>query len=241
MHKRLAMASPPRPKPAPPPSRPLQDRLGHRFADPALLDQALTHRSVTGQSANPNAKRFTNERLEFLGDRVLGLVIADLLLKKFAAENEGQLAQRLAALVAQPTLVAVARELDLGPHVRAAAGQDAEDTDAILADACEAVIGALYLDGGLAVAAAFVARHWGPRMDAAVAPPKDAKSALQEWAQGRGLPLPGYRVIDQAGPDHAPSFTVGVSVEGFAEVEGRGRSKRQAETAAAAAFVKRHA
>ncbi|MDX2222257.1 MAG: ribonuclease III [Rhodospirillaceae bacterium] len=235
------MASPQRPRPAHPPARPLEARLGHRFADSALLDQALTHRSVTGQSANAKTRQATNERLEFLGDRVLGLVIADLLLKTFAAENEGQLAQRLAALVAQPTLVAVARELDLGPNVRAAAGQDAEDTDAILADACEAVIGALYLDGGLAVAAGFIARHWTARMDAAIAPPKDAKSALQEWAQGRGLPLPNYRVIDQSGPDHAPAFTVAVAVEGFAEVEGRGRSKRQAETAAAAAFVKSHA
>lgn len=233
------MASPVRAKSAQPSSRPLEARLGHRFADAALLDQALTHRSLTGQGGTQKAKQATNERLEFLGDRVLGLVVADLLLSKFAAENEGQLAQRLAALVAQPTLVAVARDLDLGRHVRAAAGQDAEDTDAILADACEAVIGALYRDGGLEVAADFIARHWSPRMDAAVAPPKDAKSALQEWAQGRGLPLPSYRVIAQAGPDHAPAFTVGVSVDGFAEVEGRGRSKRQAETAAA--FVKRNA
>ncbi|MCB2106110.1 MAG: ribonuclease III [Rhodobacteraceae bacterium] len=217
----------------------LEARLDYRFTDQSLLSQALTHRSLTG--GRRGAGGATNERLEFLGDRVLGLVIADALLAKFTAENEGELAQRLAALVSENVLADVARDLGLGDHVRAAPGQDAGETDAIMADACEAVIGAMYRDGGLRAAEEFIHAHWVKRIDAAVAPPKDPKSALQEWAQGKGLPLPTYRVIDRTGPDHAPQFTVGVTVEGHAEQIGQGRTKRQAETTAAQALIDREA
>src|SRR5262249_49728086 len=148
-----------------------------------------------------------NERLEFLGDRVLGLVTADALLRVFPNENEGDLAPRLAALVSAPTLARVATGFGLAAHIKVARGQKADTVEtAVLADACEAVIGALYLDGGLAAAEKFISAHWSALMRADIVPPKDAKTALQEWAQARGLPLPVYRVQDSSGPAHAPSF-----------------------------------
>jgi ribonuclease-3 len=222
---------------------PLEAVLKHRFADPALLTRALTHRSVMGMrkpgGALPEGDHFANERLEFLGDRVLGLVIAEVLFTRFTGEAEGQLAQRLAVLVSAPTLARVARSSGLANEVRTAAGQSAADADAILADACEAVIGALYLDGGLEPAAAFVREQWSALVDEAIAPPKDSKSALQEWAQGRGLALPAYKVVTQDGPDHAPSFVVTVTVAGHDAAEGRGKSKRIAEQAAASTLLSR--
>lgn len=221
----------------------LETVLGHRFADQALLTRALTHRSVVGMR-KPGGQQietdgFANERLEFLGDRVLGLVIAELLFARFTTEAEGQLAQRLAVLVSAPTLSRVARASGMASEVRMAAGQFAVDADAVLADACEAVIGALYLDGGLAPAQAFIKRQWTPLIDEAIAPPKDAKSALQEWAQARGLVLPIYRVVTQDGPDHAPNFVVAVTVTGHEAAEGRGKSKRIAEQAAAVLLLDR--
>jgi ribonuclease-3 len=162
-----------------------------------------------------------------------------LLLKRFPGADEGELAQRLAALVAEPTLVTVARGLDLGRHVKAAPGQDTAAVDAILADACEAIVGALYLDGGLDTARAFVATQWTAHVESATAPPKDAKSTLQEWAQGRGLPLPEYRETQRSGPDHAPRFTCSVTVLGHPPEIGTGKSKQIAETLAATAFLDR--
>jgi ribonuclease-3 len=219
----------------------LETVLNHRFADAALLARALTHRSVTGMrkpGGEEHSDTFDNERLEFLGDRVLGLVIAELLFKKFGTEAEGQLAQRLAVLVSAPMLARVARSCGIAAEIRTAPGQGTEDTDAILADACEAVIGALYLDAGLQKAGDFVRAQWTALVDEAVAPPKDAKSTLQEWAQGRGLPLPHYKVMSQDGPDHAPQFIVTVSVESHGAAQGAGRSKRIAEQAAATALLK---
>lgn len=216
--------------------------MRHSFVRPELLDRALTHRSISGtRKGKVAAARAdeTNERLEFLGDRVLGLIIAEALLEQFAAADEGELAQRLAALVAEPTLVAVARAIDLGAHVKAAPGQPTTAIDAILADACEAIVGAIYLDGGHASARAFILRHWSRHIADAKTPPKDSKSALQEWAQGRGLPLPTYRQVDRTGPDHAPEFTVSVAVDGFAEERGVGKSKQFAEILAATAFLAR--
>lgn len=225
---------------ASPQRHPLEAVLGHCFADPGLLTRALTHRSVMGlrrPAGAPAADDFANERLEFLGDRVLGLVIADILFRRFGAEAEGQLAQRLAVLVSAPTLARVARASGIAGEIRTATASPGEETDTMLADACEAVIGALYLDGGLAPAATFIRAQWDALVDEAVAPPKDAKSTLQEWAQGRGLPLPAYRVLAQEGPDHAPLFVVAVTVEGQGGAKGRGRSKRSAEQAAAAALL----
>ncbi len=222
---------------------PLEAVLQHSFADPALLTRALTHRSVVGMrkpgGAAVETDSFANERLEFLGDRVLGLVIAELLFKRFKGEAEGQMAQRLAVLVSAPTLARVARASGLDREIRMAAGQSAGDADAILADACEAVIGAMYLDGGLKPAETFIRAQWAALVDEAVAPPKDAKSSLQEWAQGQGFPLPTYEVVSQDGPDHAPNFVVTVTVSGQEPSEGRGKSKRIAEQGAASALLAR--
>ena len=219
----------------------MEDALGHQFADPDLLAKALTHRGALGVVAkgrHKQALQSANERLEFLGDRVLGLVIADSLLRAYPDENEGALATRLAALVSASALAKVAKQFGLATHVNMAPGQlvDASET-AILADACEAVIGALYLDGGLNVAARFIIARWEPLMRAEIVPPKDPKTTLQEWAQGRRLPRPAYRVVSESGPDHAPVFTVLVMIGGFPEYEGQGRTKKLAEQAAATALL----
>ncbi len=220
---------------------PLEQVLGHRFADPDILTQALTHRGALGaqrKDSLPVSAVEGNERLEFLGDRVLGLVIADVLLRTFQAENEGGLAPRLAALVSAPTLARVAASIGLPEHVKVARGQRVDTVEtAVLADACEAVIGALYLDGGLAAAEKFISAHWAPLMNAEIVPPKDSKTALQEWAQARGLPLPAYRVLEESGPSHAPSFTMAVKVDGYPETPGQGRTKRLATQAAATALL----
>lgn len=158
----------------------------------------------------------------------------------FPDEAEGALAPRLAALVSAPALADVATACDLAPYVRIAPGQRADDGDtAVLADACEALIGAIYLDGGLDAARTFVLSRWEDRMRASAAPPKDPKTALQEWAQARGMPLPEYRVVSNEGPSHAPLFIMAVSVTGIAEATGSGRSKRQATSAAAATLLER--
>ena len=216
----------------------LSDRLGHRFSRPELLAQALTHPSAAGRGASARSY----ERLEFLGDRVLGLVVADVLLGRFPRESEGALAMRLAGLVRRETLAEVARDLRLDEHLRLAKGEEAageRDNDAILADACEAVIGALYLDGGLEAARALIETLWAPLVEAARKPPQDAKTALQEWAQGRGLPLPKYRELARTGPAHDPHFTVEVRVKGQDPECGEGGSKRTAERAAAERLIAR--
>ena len=217
--------------------------MGHSFADPAILEQALTHRGALGtqrKDGGPVSAVEGNERLEFLGDRVLGLIVADALLRTFPGEDEGELAPRLAALVSAPTLARVAAVLDLHEYVKVARGQRADTAEtAVLADACEAIIGALYIDGGLAAAEKFIAAHWGPLMHAEIVPPKDAKTTLQEWAQGRGLPLPSYRVVEESGPAHAPSFKMTVMVQGYPEMTGQGRTKRLATQAAASALLKK--
>ncbi len=224
-----------------PPCQMLEQVLGYRFAQPEILQQALTHRGSLGavrKDQGQIAPGAGNERLEFLGDRVLGLVIAEALLRTFPDENEGALASRLAALVSAPALAQVAAVLNLQDYVIAARGQSVDaGVTAVLADACEAVIGAIYLDGGLGAAAAFITAHWNALIKADLVPPKDAKTALQEWAQGRGLPLPVYRVLESSGPDHAPSFTMAVNVKGFPDAVGQGRTKRLATQAAASALL----
>lgn len=218
----------------------LQDAIGHMFADTERLTRALSHRSVA-PSGKARALE-TNERLEFLGDRVLGLVIADMLVSAFPTEPEGKLAPRLTALVRAETLAEVARELGLGTHLILSEGEDSSgsrDNASILADACEAVIGALYVDGGLGCARKFIQAYWTPYMKQEKTPPKDAKTGLQEWAQGRGLPLPKYTVSKRSGPDHAPDFTVTVSVLKHGEADGNGSSKRLAEQQAATNLLER--
>ena len=219
----------------------LEDALGYQFSNPDLIAEALTHRGFLGSAPQTNKKKIpapSNERLEFLGDRVLGLVIADELLKTFPEENEGALATRLAALVSAPTLAEVAKTFELGSFIRLAPGHKLDSTEsAILADACEAVIGALYVDGGLEAASRFIHQRWKPLVRADIAPPKDSKTTLQEWAQGRGLPLPEYTLVSESGPAHAPEFTVSVTVKGEPVFEGYGRTKRLAEQIAAKSLL----
>ena len=218
----------------------LQERLGYRFADTGLLLEALTHPSVLPEARGDAPHGY--QRLEFLGDRVLGLVIADWLLELHGDEPEGALSRRSTGLVRREALVDVARRIGLGDHVRlsqAERQQGGRAKQAILADVAEALVGAIFRDGGLPVADAFVRTWWAPLMATSQTPPQDAKTALQEWAQGRGLPLPAYRVVARTGADHAPRFTVEVAVEGAGEAEGEAGSKRAAERLAAAALLAR--
>jgi ribonuclease-3 len=210
----------------------LADVLGHAFARPGLLDEALTHASA--------AKRRHRgyERLEFLGDRVLGLILADTLLKTFPKEREGDIAKRHARLVSRGALVHVARAIELGAALRVSKGEEgARANEAVLADAMEAVIAALYVDGGLEVARAFVIGRWKELIEADAAPPRDAKTRLQEWAQARGLGLPLYVETEASGPAHAPQRIIEARISGHKPASGSGRSKREAEQAAAAALL----
>ncbi|GHF29656.1 ribonuclease 3 [Kordiimonas sediminis] len=205
-----------------------QDLIGYSFKNEALLSEALSHPSLSG--------RENYQRLEFLGDRVLGLVISTWLFEKFPAEAEGQLNRRFIALVRKETLAEVARELGLVDVIKMTPGarkEGAHTKDAVQADVCEAVIGAMYLDGGLEVARAFIKKHWESRVGEEEATAKDFKTRLQEFAQGRGLALPTYKQTGRKGPDHSPIFTISVTVEGHGEAEGQGTSKRIAEQAAA--------
>jgi ribonuclease III len=208
----------------------LEAILGHRFTNPALLREALRHRSAVrgrGQSSN--------ERLEFIGDRVLGLAIAEWLAERFPDEQEGDLGRRLAFLVSQPVLATVAEEIGLAAALSVSPGEARAGVTkraTVLADALEAALGALYLDGGLVVARDFVRKAWGDVIAMQSEPPKDAKTALQEWAQKRGMDLPTYIVADRSGPPHAPKFTVAVTV-GKADARGTAGSKRAAEQRAA--------
>lgn len=217
----------------------LEEALGHKFHRPELLDQALTHRSaVHSRGKVPDGY----ERLEFLGDRVLGLLVADLLVHRFVREQEGELTRRHTALVRRDSLVRIACNINLGEHLKlskgeAEAGSRASPT--LLADVCEAVIAALYLDGGIEAVRPFIERYWTPLLEEDAIPPRDAKTALQEWAQGQKLPLPVYRVVSIEGPSHQPMFTVEVSVRGLPPAEARGRSKRAAEQVAAQALLAR--
>jgi ribonuclease III len=220
--------------------------LGHEFKRPDLLQEALTHRSAA-QAQGPakwqakSRRPASNERLEFIGDRVLGLTMAEWLAERFPAEQEGELGRRLAYLVSQPVLAAVAETAGLAAALSVSPGEAKAGVArraTVLADALEAALGALYLDGGLDAARSFVRRAWDEAMTVQAEPPKDAKTALQEWAQKRGKDLPAYEVTGRSGPPHAPEFTVTVSV-GSADGIGSGGSKRAAEQHAAEALLAR--
>jgi ribonuclease III len=205
--------------------------LGHDFARHDLLAAALTHSSADGTSY---------ERLEFLGDRVLGLVMADWLLARYPQESEGQISRRFAQLVRRETCASVGRTLGAGAHVRlerAARAAKVQNGDNVLGDVCEALIGALYIDGGLVPAQNFIRRAWAAFVEGEATAPRDPKSALQEWAQGQGLPLPAYTLIRQSGPDHAPIFTIEVAVPGHAPVQASAASKQEAQKQAAALLM----
>lgn len=216
--------------------RELAEILEYTFKDPELGRAALTHRSAAGRGDA------TYERLEFLGDRVLALVISDLLYENYPDEEEGALAKRLVALVRRETLAEVGTKLDLAPLMILSKGEEdagGRDNEAILADVCEALLGAIYRDGGLEPARRFIERHWHGLMTAEATPPKDAKTCLQEWAQGNGYDLPDYRTVDRSGPDHAPHFTIEVRVGAHPPECGEGSSKRVAEQAAAELLLAR--
>jgi len=216
----------------------LEKNLGHRFADRKRLDLALTHASVGG------AKRVKdNERYEFLGDRVLGLLAAERLMQLDPDAPEGQLTARFHGLVDKPACARAARAMGIGPALRLSPGETktgGRDKDTVLADACEAVMAALYLDGGLEVARATFRKFWDEQIAHLSKPAaRDPKSALQAWAQGQGKPLPDYEVVKRSGPDHAPKFTVQVSVQGLEPLKAHGTSRQAAEKAAAADMLKR--
>lgn len=217
----------------------LAEKLGHTFANPHLLEDALTHPSLAGSVRQRKKGGAPYERLEFLGDRVLGLVIAEWLYETFPNAAEGEMAKRHAALVNRDALRKVALTIGLAQFVRLAHGEDvqaARKNLATLPDATEAVIGALYLDGGFGAARAFIHTYW--ESDIAVTEaPADPKTALQEWAQGQGLPLPAYRVVENSGPAHAPKFIIEASVKGFSPTQAEGNSKRDAQKAAAAKLL----
>lgn len=217
----------------------LEQRIGYVFQDRELLREAITHGSVDNGAKK---KRRDYDRLEFLGDRVLGLIVAERLLAEHENEQEGQLAPRYNALVNKHACARAARAADLGaalilsPSEEASGGRGKE---AILADICESVIAALYLDGGFETASAFVTTFWGDAFDDVKSAPRDAKTALQEWAAARKRGL-SYVMIEQTGPEHAPHFIVEAHVDGFRSSQGQGSSKREAQRAAAAAFLKEH-
>ncbi len=217
----------------------LEETLGHRFAKSDLLIEALTHPSAFRRRG---ISRRGYERLEFLGDRVLGLIIAELLWRRFPEEAEGELTRRHTYLVRREALAEVAAAVGLGARLIVSKGEDSagvRENKSVLADVCEAVIAALYLDGGLDVARNFVEQGWELRLSKLGAPPRDPKTHLQEWVQARGLKLPEYETVATEGPAHKRRFTVTVKVEGLeqATASATGSSKRGAEIAAAAAAL----
>lgn len=211
-------------------------RIGHDFADTALLVQAVTHASLSSPT------RPDNERLEFLGDRILGLVMAEALLRADPAASEGQLAPRFNALVRKETNADVAREIGLGDVLKLGRSEmmsGGRRRDALLGDALEAVIAAVYLDAGFEAARALVLRLWGGRIGAVAQDARDAKSALQEWAQGRGMAPPAYTELGRSGPDHQPVFTVEVRLDSGESERAEAGSKRAAEQMAARVLLAR--
>lgn len=215
-----------------------EERIGYRFKDPALLEQALTHVSALARARQRAPSSY--QRLEFLGDHVLGVIVSDMLFRNFPKADEGELSRRLAELVRKEACADVGRTIGLGAAIRLGASEShagGRNRTAILADVCEALIGAVYLDGGYEAAETLIGRLWEERMRSPRRPLRDAKTLLQEWAQGRGLPTPAYREIERSGPDHSPEFRITVELPGRTPAEGIGRSKRAAEQAAAAAML----
>lgn len=215
----------------------LADVLGYEFRDESLLVRALTH-----ASAVPGGERQTYQRLEFLGDSVLGLVVAGILYETYPEADEGELSRRLAALVRMETCADIARQIGLGTYVLLGTGEvqtGGRRKEAILGDVCEAIIGAIYLDGGLDPARRFIERHWADRVTENSPRLKDAKTSLQEWAHASGYSQPIYRQLERVGPDHAPVFTISVTVNELDPAEATGLSKRATEQAAAEALLVR--
>ena len=213
----------------------LSEATGHRFANRERLLRAITHASA-GQSAADHY-----ERLEFVGDRVLGLLIAEMLFQRFPRAPEGELSVRLNALVNAETLAGIADEMRLhevivtGADVKRLTGKRMQN---VRADVIEALIAAIYLEGGLDAVRGFIGRYWSPRADEVHSARRDAKTELQEWAHAQGAASPDYRIVRREGPDHDPTFTVAVNIDGEARARGRGRSKRLAEQEAAESVLR---
>ena len=217
----------------------LETAVGHRFADQNLLLRALTHVSAL---ASDDGRENSYQRLEFLGDRVLGLIVSDMLFRHFPEAEEGELSRRLAELVRKESCAEVALAWGTSAHVRLGEGEahtGGARKSAILADICESIIGAVFLDGGYGSARHVVEKAFAAQMLVPRRPLQDAKTQLQEWAQGRGLPTPFYKEVSRSGPAHAPHFQMSVVVEGHASAQADGASKRVAEQAAAEAFLTR--
>jgi ribonuclease-3 len=218
----------------------LEAKLAYHFSAPELAERALTHLSAARSDSAGRLDSY--QRLEFLGDRVLGLAVAEMLYEAFPQASEGELSIRLAALVRRDACAEVAAEWDLGPHLRLGSGEaqaGGRKKATILADVCESLIGAVFLDGGFTAARDLIRSAWSERMRAVAAPARDAKTILQEWAQARALGAPTYDEVERSGPDHAPKFTVRVMLDGYPPEIGSASSKRAAEQAAAQAFMTR--
>ena len=218
----------------------LEQQIGYAFSDRDLLVQALTHSSAT--KGTKRVKHDNYERLEFLGDRVLGLAISELMLTTYPTENEGQIARRLNRLVRKETCADVARYLDLGPYLFLSTGevrQGGRDKDTILGDVAEALLGAVYLDGGYEAAREIVMRLWAGYLNKDLGSSRDPKSALQEWAQAKGYASPKYDLIKREGPDHEPQFECKVMIGDIKPTKGKGKSIREAQQEAAIAMLKR--
>jgi ribonuclease-3 len=215
----------------------LETILEYSFSSTELLSLALTHSSMAKSRADRDQ---TNQRLEFLGDRVLGLIVAGMIYEAYPEEEEGAMARRHAALVRKETLARVANNLKLSKFLRIGPAEEesgARENPALLADTCEAVIAALFIDGGLEIAEIFIRRHWLTLMAEDLNPPKDSKTTLQEYAQSHGKNLPNYREISREGPPHDPVFVIEVSIENEEPLSGRGGSKRHAEQIAASSML----
>ncbi|MFN7054172.1 ribonuclease III [Hyphomonas sp.] len=235
--RQRAAVKAPRPALSPDALKAAQEKIGYRFKAPELLERALTHPSAVGTA---DAVKLSNQRLEFLGDRVLNLLIAERLIARRQTEREGDLAPRLNRLVKKSACAEAMRHLEMQPYLILSESEIASggrERESALGDACEAIIAAIYEDGGLTAARKFIERAWAPQFEAAPAETKDPKTLLQEWAQGRGHPLPEYVVTGRSGPDHAPVYEVEVRLQPGA-ARASGPSKRDAEREAAARMLR---
>lgn len=208
----------------------IYEDISYNFKNSTLLVDALTHNKLTKTNTHPF------QRLEFLGDRVLGLIIADILYNKFNNETEGDLTRRIHNLVCEESLAIISKDLNLDKHIILSESENksgGRQKDAILSDACEALIAAIYIDGGYRNAFSFVKKHWKNYIDQDVVPPIDPKTKLQEWCQANSCALPIYEEIKRSGPDHDPVFVIRVKISENIHIEGVGPSKKHAERSAA--------
>lgn len=213
----------------------IESILGYEFKNKKLLEEALTHPSISLQRAEKEII-FNYERLEFLGDAVLALIVAELLINKYPSEREGALAKRHSGLVHGEALAIIAENLGIAAYIKMTSGEDTSGgrkNRSNMENTLEAIVGAIYMDGGIEPAKTFVNHHWEKSINDMKEPPRDAKTSLQEWAQSRGLSIPVYEVIKTTGPAHEPIFIVRVSVDGLEPMHAEGSSKKKAEKLAA--------